>query len=91
MKNTGLLKNTIQEYGWGSHTHIARLMGSAEPSEKPQAELWMGAHLKAPSCVMIEGKWTGLDKLIERDPEGILGKEIAKKFNNRFPYLFKVV
>ncbi|MBL0732335.1 MAG: mannose-6-phosphate isomerase, class I [Desulfosarcina sp.] len=91
MKNIGLLKNTIQKYGWGSHTHIARLMGSVEPSEKPQAELWMGAHPKAPSCVMSEGKWTDLDKLIERDPEGILGKEIAKKFNNRFPYLFKVL
>ncbi len=91
MKSAGLLKNTIQEYGWGSHTHIARLMGSDEPSEKPQAELWMGAHPKAPSRVMIGGKWIGLDTLIERDPEGILGKEIAKKFNNRFPYLFKVL
>ncbi|MBL0699354.1 MAG: mannose-6-phosphate isomerase, class I [Desulfosarcina sp.] len=91
MKNAGLLKNTIQEYGWGSHTHIARLMGNDEPSEKPQAELWMGAHPKAPSRVMIGGKWIGLDALIERDPEGILGKEIAKKFNNRFPYLFKVL
>ncbi|MBL0716640.1 MAG: mannose-6-phosphate isomerase, class I [Desulfosarcina sp.] len=86
-----MLKNIIQEYPWGSHTHIARLMGSNEPSETPQAELWMGAHPKAPSRVNVEGKWTGLDKLVERDPEGILGKKIAKKFNNHFPYLFKVL
>ena len=91
MKNIGLLKNIIQEYAWGSHTHIARLMGSDEPSEKPQAELWMGAHKKAPSSVNVEEKWTGLDKLVARDPEGILGKKIAKKFNNHFPYLFKVL
>jgi len=91
MKSIELLKNTIQEYAWGSHTHIAHLMGNDEPSEKPQAELWMGAHPKAPSRVKVKEKWTGLDKLLERDPEEILGKEVANKFNNHFPYLFKVL
>ncbi len=91
MQNIQLLKNPIQEYEWGSHTHIPRLMNSAAPSEKPQAELWMGAHPKAPSRVMFGGRWTGLDKLIEKYPEEILSAKTAEKFNNRLPYLFKVL
>jgi len=54
MKKICLMKNTIQEYAWGSHTAIADLLGNQSPSTKPQAELWMGAHPKAPSLVKYE-------------------------------------
>lgn len=91
MLHIAMLKNTIQEYAWGSHTYISELMCQAEPSRQPQAELWMGAHPKAPSQVMIQGKWNRLDQLMEINAEEILGKDSAEKFNHRFPYLFKAL
>jgi mannose-6-phosphate isomerase len=86
-----MLKNVIQEYAWGSHTAIADLLGTASPSDMPQAELWMGAHPKAPSVVKYEGKEISLAELIRRHPEDILGKAAAEKFGSQLPYLFKVL
>ena len=37
-----LLKNTIQEYAWGSYTAIPGLLGNDSPANSPQAELWDG-------------------------------------------------
>jgi len=91
MKRIHLLKNTIQEYGWGSRTAIAELLGEPSPSQKPQAELWMGAHPKAPSMVERDGGWLSLITLIEENPADILGESVAEKFNNQLPYLFKVL
>jgi mannose-6-phosphate isomerase len=51
----------------------------------------MGAHPKAPSMVKYGGKWVSLLELIKNNPEDILGKETAQKFNNTLPYLFKVL
>jgi mannose-6-phosphate isomerase len=69
MRKIGLLKNTIQEYAWGSRTAILELLGQSVPADKPQAELWMGAHPKAPT----------------------LGQEVAARFSNKLPFLFKVL
>jgi mannose-6-phosphate isomerase len=91
MKKIVYLKNPIQEYAWGDTEAIARLLGDPTPSANPQAELWMGAHPKAPSLVRTDGDWISLDKLIEADPRAILGQKIAARFQNRLPYLFKVL
>ncbi len=91
MRKIGLLKNSIQEYAWGSRTAIAELLGQAVPSDKPQAELWMGAHPKAPSQVLYDGLSKSLLEVIEQNPEEILGKETAEKFSGRLPFLFKVL
>ncbi len=91
MTSICLLKNPIQEYAWGSFTAIPELLGAAEPPNKPQAELWMGAHPKAPSLARCNGDWTPLPELIRRRPDDILGKKAAQKFNNQLPYLFKVL
>ena len=91
MKRICLLKNTIQEYEWGSFTAIAELLGEPSPSEKPQAELWMGAHPKAPSLVKVEDQWVSLFSVIEENPKGLLGETVTKKFHGRLPYLFKVL
>jgi mannose-6-phosphate isomerase len=91
MKTISILKNTVQEYAWGSYTAIAELLGNKSPSVSPQAELWMGAHPKAPSVVKYGGKWVSLLDLIKNNPEDILGKEVAHKFNHTLPYLFKVL
>lgn len=91
MKRIGILQNTIQEYPWGSFSAIPKLLGMPAPSDKTQAELWMGAHPKAPSRVVWEGKTRSLKDLIEKFPEDILGKVAMKRFGNRLPYLFKVL
>ena len=91
MKQISMLKNTVQEYAWGSYTAIAELLGNPYPSVNPQAELWMGAHPKAPSLIEYEGKRLSLAEVIENNPEEILGKAAARKFDNRLPYLFKVL
>jgi len=85
------LQNTIQEYAWGSQTLIPNLMGEVSPAEKPQAELWMGAHPKAPSLVNYEGEWHPLDQLISIYPVEILGADVADRYANKLPYLFKIL
>lgn len=91
MNNISILKNSVQAYAWGSYTAIPELLGTDNPASKPQAELWMGAHPKAPSLVNCDGKWISLEKLIQKNPVGILGKAVANKFGGRLPYLFKVL
>jgi mannose-6-phosphate isomerase len=86
------LRNTIQEYAWGSRSAIPELLGRPSPADKPQAELWMGAHPKAPSLVLLaEGDELPLPELIARDPSGILGPAVAEKFGGGLPFLFKVL
>ena len=91
MMKIGLLKNTIQDYAWGSTRAIPDLLGQKNPEHKTQAELWMGAHPKAPSWVQHNGQWVSLQELIAKNPVDILGKKVAENFNNRLPYLFKVL
>ena len=91
MREIGLLKNTVQNYAWGSVTAIPKLLGQNNPDNKPAAELWMGAHVKAPSLVECDGKWVSIKELIDRSPREILGDEVAKRFDNKLPYLFKVL
>ena len=91
MKHITYLKNTIQEYAWGSCTAIADLMGQPSPADRPQAELWMGAHPKAPSLVSTENGWESLADLIQDHPIDILGRGVAEKFDGKLPYLFKVL
>lgn len=85
------LKNPVQEYAWGSKTAIQSLLGESETTGNPVAELWMGAHPKAPSKVLIDGEWKPLDEVIETGPESILGGLVAKAFSSRLPFLFKVI
>jgi len=91
MNRICILKNPVQEYAWGSKTAIQELLGKPVPSEKPMAEMWMGAHAKAPSKVLIDEQWRSLDAVIEESPESILGKRVAEKFGNKLPFLFKVL
>ena len=91
MKHIGYLKNTIQEYAWGSHSAIAKLLGQQVPANRPQAELWMGAHPKAPSSVAMDDGYRSLAALIASYPNDILGSETARRFNGQLPFLFKVL
>jgi len=91
MRNISLLKNTVQNYDWGSTKAIPQLLGIQNPAQEPMAELWMGAHPKAPSKVNFEGKWLPLTEIIRKNPQDVLGPEVARKFHNHLPYLFKVL
>ncbi len=90
MKTIGILKNTVQDYAWGSLTAIPELLGQPATGS-PQAEMWMGTHPKAPSQVCHDGKWKSLQQVIEAHPAEVLGKEVAEKFGGKLPYLFKVL
>ena len=83
------LENPIQNYAWGSHSAISRLLRGTSPSEKPEAELWLGAHPKAPSHVLPTGE--SLATLIEREPAQLLGANVAARYGARLPFLLKVL
>ena len=84
------LKNTIQNYAWGSHSAIQQLMG-LPPTPEPWAELWMGAHPVAPSRVCVNNQWMSLDTFICQAPGQILGDKTADIYQNNLPYLFKLL
>ena len=86
-----LLKNPVLEYAWGSKTFLPDLLNDSSPSKEPKAELWMGTHSKAPSRVYWDNSWISLSRAIRENPIAILGKEVAERFSNQLPFLFKVL
>jgi mannose-6-phosphate isomerase len=86
-----LLRNPVRKYAWGSRTAIPELLGQPSPAPEPQAELWMGAHPSAPSRVVTEAGEIPLDEWIARDPQAVLGADVAARFGGKLPFLFKVL
>jgi mannose-6-phosphate isomerase len=86
-----VLENPIQDYAWGSRTAIAELLGRPAPSLGPEAELWVGAHPRAPSRIVAPAGLGTLDRAIVNDPVGILGREVCDRFGNELPFLLKVL
>jgi mannose-6-phosphate isomerase len=85
------LQNPVMPYAWGSRTAIADLTGRPAPSPQPEAELWMGAHPKAPSQVICNGRRVSLRDWIAQAPEAILGETVVRRFGRQLPFLFKVL
>jgi len=85
------LEGAVQHYDWGGREFIPGLLGRADPEARPFAELWMGAHPRAPSTVLVDGTPVGLDALVAGAPEQVLGESDARRFAGRLPYLFKVI
>jgi mannose-6-phosphate isomerase len=85
------LENTIQDYAWGSRTAIAEFLGRVNAGDRPEAELWLGAHPKAPSRALGPGGPRPLDELIRTDPPAMLGPAVAERFAGELPFLLKVL
>ena len=85
------LHGAVQHYEWGGHDFIPRLIGEPNAARQPFAELWMGAHPRAPAIAEVGGTSIPLDRLIDADPWAILGPDDALRFAGRLPYLFKVL
>ena len=84
------LNNSIRDYAWGSKTLIAGFLGRP-PSGAPGAEMWIGAHPGAPSEALLDSGHRRLDKLIEADPEALLGPDSHAAFGSTLPFLMKVL
>jgi len=80
------MEGVVQPYAWGSKTFLPELLGT-EPTDEPQAELWLGAHPSAPA--KLDGR--SIDALIDADPEGVLGTASVKEFGPRLSFLLKVL
>lgn len=84
------LDNIIQDYAWGNYDALETLFGIPNPHNKPQAEIWMGAHPNGCSTITLDGKKTLLSDFISANKTEILGKDTAERFA-QLPYLFKVL
>lgn len=81
-----LLNSATRTYSWGSKTLIPHLQGQAA-SNHPIAELWYGAHPGGPATV--DGK--ALDAIIAADPQAALGEHVASTYDNKLPFLLKIL
>ncbi|WP_297481028.1 mannose-6-phosphate isomerase, class I [uncultured Photobacterium sp.] len=84
------MDNVIQDYAWGSVTSIEQLFAIPNLDQKPQAEMWMGAHANGCSVITVNGEAVRLADFIATDPDAIIGAETQAKFAE-LPYLFKVL
>jgi mannose-6-phosphate isomerase len=91
MQAAYFLDNPVMPYAWGSFTALADLLGQPRPSAEPQAELWLGAHPKAPSQAACEGGSRALNDLIAEAPDQMLGAAVATAHGGRLPFLLKVL
>ncbi|MDM5148715.1 mannose-6-phosphate isomerase, class I [Aeromonas salmonicida] len=85
-----LMQNPIQGYDWGSHDSLTTLFGIPNPTGKPQAELWMGAHPNGCSEVTLAGSAQKLSAVIDTAPAAALGEATVTRFGS-LPFLFKVL
>jgi len=82
------ITNTPRDYAWGSSGEISALLGT-QPTGKPEAELWLGAHPGCPSVIVDPSQANGASDLYEwihRDGSKILGEGVE-----RLPFLLKVL
>ncbi|KAH8687982.1 mannose-6-phosphate isomerase [Tricladium varicosporioides] len=87
----------VNSYDWGKvgKDSAAAKFAAATPADdfsiqddKPYAELWMGTHPSNPSKDLTT-KRTLLD--LVQDNQALMSKEINEKFENKLPFLFKVL
>lgn len=88
------LINQIQHYDWGTkneNAFIPKLLAIEPEKDLPYAELWIGAHPKAPSKIEIDNSLFSLDAIIKKYPTEILGEKVIRKFGKSLPFLLKIL
>jgi mannose-6-phosphate isomerase len=85
------LQGVVQHYDWGGYNFIPDLLSVENATHRPFAELWIGAHAKAPSIVDLGEEQVPLDELIGDNPDAILGQAANAHFGGRLPYLLKIL
>ena len=83
------LRGVVQHYHWGGTEFIPKLLGVSNPSNRPFAELWLGAHGKAPAIVADNG--TPLNAYIDESPATVLGPAVNARYHGKLPYLLKIL
>lgn len=78
-------------YHWGGKKFIPKLLNIKNKEKKSYAEIWIGAHKKAPSNTIIDDTIINLYDLISIAGKEILGINAYKKFGNKLPFLFKLL
>lgn len=86
-----LLRGALRTYAWGSRTAIAEFTGRPSPTAHPEAELWLGAHPGDPAHLVTEDGDRSLLEVIADDPQGQLGPDVRQRFDDRLPFLVKVL
>ncbi|MFC1631363.1 mannose-6-phosphate isomerase, class I, partial [Candidatus Omnitrophota bacterium] len=81
----------VMHYAWGDPEYIPALLRIDNSQRKPYAELWIGAHPKAPATTAVVDIELKLNDLINGAAAEILGAAVAKQFDAQLPYLFKVL
>lgn len=79
-----------QYYAWGGQKDIADFVGIDNSAQQTIAEWWMGAHIKAPSFVVVNDKHISLRDFIAQNRSCVLGQDVLNDFGD-FPFLFKVL
>ncbi|MEZ4752829.1 MAG: type I phosphomannose isomerase catalytic subunit [Bdellovibrionota bacterium] len=78
------LKPTFQNYAWGKigrDSLVGRLAGVSKSDQIPYAELWLGAHPKSPSLLILGDQQIPLDHAINNLPNlGIDSLQFLFKF-----------
>lgn len=82
------IKGIVQHYAWGGFTFLPELLQMPNTKNEPWAEYWMGAHPKAPSTDLDNGK--NLKELVDASPVDTIGEKVNARFGE-LPYLFKVL
>lgn len=80
------LSGAVKDYAWGSPRAISDFTGIDFGGQRV-AELWFGAHNGAQT--LAGGR--PLSEVISADPAGILGADVAARFDGALPFLLKVI
>lgn len=81
------IANTPRDYAWGSRTAIAGLLGR-EPSGRPEAELWLGAHPGSPARILTPEAAGGHGTLADWVAADAASAGLAEP---RLPFLLKLL
>lgn len=85
------LINPIKHYDWGSLNAVSELFNYPNETQQPIAEVWFGANSQATSKVITVQGEVELATLIQQDPNTILGQKAALQFDEKLPFLFKIL